>query len=295
MTTMKAKARRAADRHRLLQSTALGAVLLGVTLAASPARAFSFTTGDLVVSSSTYAGTASTVTVGQALPGGGPATNDGSLPGVFLNSAVDGTFGITSPIALTEYDPGTGTVAGILPIPASDLVTSFSSKSELSLNLSPNGRTLSFVGYQAGVNELDISNDNTPAAIDPKNPDTAGSTFRAIAEVNASGGIRVTTTNAFSGDNGRGAILGPNGLLYAVGNAGQTKKPPSTVTQGTGVQIVVPGTVATATTLGVQPAGVYDVTQNGLPTDKTAKDNNFRGETIFGNTLYVSKAAAATE
>jgi len=281
----------AARRRALLQSAALGAVLLGVTLTASPARALSFTAGDLVVSSSTYAGTASTVTVGQALPGGGPATHDGTLPGVFLNSAVDGTFGITSPTALTEINPGTGAVVGTLAIPPSDLVTSFSSKSEGSLNLSPDGHTLTFVGYKAGVNELDISNDNTPAAIDPKNPDTAGPTFRAIAEVNANGDIKVTTTNAFSGDNGRGAILGSNGLLYAVGNAGQTKKPPASVTLGAGAQIVVPGTVATATTLGVQPAGVYNVTQNSLPADKTAKDNNFRGVTINDNTLYVSKGS----
>jgi len=34
--------------------------------------------------------------------------------------------------------------------------------------------------------------------------------------------------------------------------------------------------------------GNYSITQNGSAADKTAKDNNFRGETVFNNTLYVA-------
>ena len=278
-----------ARRRRALLATAT-LVALG-SFGVSGAHAFTFTPGDLVISSSTYAGTAGTVTVGQALPGGGNATNDGTFPGVFLNSAQDGTFGITSPIALTQIDPRTGVVQGVLPIPASDLVTSFSSKSELSLNLSQDGTSLSFVGYKAGVNQLDISNDNTPAAIDANNPDTAGPTFRAIAQVNRNGQVAVTTTNAFSGDNGRAAIQANNGLIYAVGNAGQTKKPPAVVVQSAGAQIITPGAQASASTPGLQQSGSFNVTQAGLPADKASKDNNFRGTTIFDNTLYVSKGS----
>lgn len=37
--------------------------------------------------------------------------------------------------------------------------------------------------------------------------------------------------------------------------------------------------------------GNYSITQNGSAADKTAKDNNFRGETVFNNTLYVSKGS----
>ncbi|OYW02069.1 MAG: hypothetical protein B7Z58_09105 [Acidiphilium sp. 37-64-53] len=270
-----------------------GIGLAACLLAAGPAfaGAFNFTANDIVVSSSTYAGTTSTVTVGQALPGGGTATNDGSFPGVFLNSSVDGTFGITSPINLTEIDPNSGAVAGVLAVPTSDVVTSFSSKSELSLNLSQNGQVLSFIGYQAGVNQLDISNDNTPGAIDPNNPDTAGPSYRVVTSVAADGSISTTTTNAFSGDNGRAAIVANNGLIYAAGNAGQTKKPPSAVVNSAGAQIITPGVNATASTPGTQQAGVYNITQNGLPADKTSKDNNFRGVTIANNTLYVSKGS----
>jgi hypothetical protein len=271
-----------------------GIGLASCLLAAGPALAgaFDFTANDIVVSSSTYAGTASTVTVGQALPGGGNATNDGSFPGVFLNSGVDGTFGITSPINLTEIDPNSGAVAGVLAVPTTDVVTSFSSKSELSLNLSQNGQVLSFIGYQAGVNQLDISNDNTPGAIDPNNPDTAGPTYRVVTSVAADGSISTTTTNAFSGDNGRAAIVGNNGLIYAAGNAGQTKSPPTAVVNSAGAQIITPGVSATAATPGTQQAGVYNITQNGLPADKTSKDNNFNGVYQVGTAGTLPTAAS---
>jgi hypothetical protein len=49
------------------------------------------------------------------------------------------------------------------------IVTSFSSKSELSLNLSTSRRALTFTGYNAPVNTLDVSNSNTPNHVDPTN------------------------------------------------------------------------------------------------------------------------------
>ncbi len=54
--------------------------------------------------------------------------------------------------------------------PTSQIVTSFSSKSELGLNISKDGRSVTFMGYLAGVNQLDVSNANTPGAVDPTNP-----------------------------------------------------------------------------------------------------------------------------
>jgi len=50
------------------------------------------------------------------------------------------------------------------------LVTSFSSKSELALNLSTDHKYLTFAGYVAAIDQLDASNANTPGAIDPTNP-----------------------------------------------------------------------------------------------------------------------------
>ena len=60
--------------------------------------------GDLLVSRSTYDGIASTVTVGQALPGGGTAVADGSSLNVFNNETPDPSFGITSSILLDQYN-----------------------------------------------------------------------------------------------------------------------------------------------------------------------------------------------
>lgn len=47
-------------------------------------------------------------------------------------------------------------------MPTRDAVTSFSSKSELALNLSADSQDLTFVGYKAPVDALDVSNSNTP-------------------------------------------------------------------------------------------------------------------------------------
>ena len=86
------------------------------------------------------------------------------------------------------------------------IVTSFSSKSELALNLSTDGSVLTFMGYVAAPNTVDVSNSNTPVVYDPTNP--SGNTyFRAVAQVGANGAIQVTPTNAYSGNNGRAAIL----------------------------------------------------------------------------------------
>ncbi|MCW5312859.1 hypothetical protein GTQ43_03045 [Nostoc sp. KVJ3] len=46
----------------------------------------------LIISGSTYAGTASIVTVGQTLPGGGIAIANGTYPDVFKNDTVDSSF-----------------------------------------------------------------------------------------------------------------------------------------------------------------------------------------------------------
>ncbi len=55
-------------------------------------------------------------------------------------------------------------------VPTTQLVTSFPSKSELALNLSTDQRFITFMGYLANVNALDISNSNTPNHVDATNP-----------------------------------------------------------------------------------------------------------------------------
>jgi hypothetical protein len=99
-----------------------------------------FLPGNLLVSTSTYTGTASTVTVGNPLPGSGglTATANGTYPNVFNNDLVDASFGVTSPIFLEQFTTS-GTMVGIpLDVTALaaaqgvNLATSFPSKSELS-------------------------------------------------------------------------------------------------------------------------------------------------------------------
>ncbi len=123
------------------------------------------------------------------------------------------------------------------------LVTSFSSKSELALNLSTDGKYLTFMGYVTAIDNLDVSNSNTPAVVDPTNP-VGTNYYRAVALVDVKGKFKFTETNAYSGNNGRAAILNnANGanFFYTAGNAGNGGNPqPNGVIIGAGAQILTP-------------------------------------------------------
>ena len=96
----------------------------------------------------------------------------------------------------------------------------FSSKSELALNLSTDGQEVSFMGYLAPVDAIDVSNSNTPGVNDPTNP-VPGSYYRVVGQVDSKGKFRFTKTSAYSGNNGRAAILNSaDDVLYTAGNAG---------------------------------------------------------------------------
>jgi hypothetical protein len=172
-----------------------------------------FLPGTLVVSRSVYVGDASTVTLGETLPAGcvagnvalpllaggsttvavscAAATADGTFPGVFNNDTPDASFGVTSPIFLDNITTD-GEQLGTLDLPSDQIVTSFSSKSELALNLSLDRKSITFVGYRGGTgfvtapNQLDVSNSNTPGVVDPSNP-VVSQYYRAVAEVDAGG------------------------------------------------------------------------------------------------------------
>ena len=204
---------------------------------------FEFKAGTLVLSRSVYAGDASTVTVGQTLPPGcvahtvsvpllaggtasvkvkcATAIADGTYPTVFNNDGPDGSFGITSPIFLDNLKTN-GEQLGTLAVPSDLIVTSFSSKSEMALNRSTDGKSITFVAYHGGLgfitgpNQLDVSNSNTPGVVDPTNP-VSSQYFRAVAEVDANGHIQITDGNAYSGNNGR-AVAKANGLYFLTGN-----------------------------------------------------------------------------
>jgi len=253
-----------------------------------------FLPGNLVVSESFYGGNPGIVAGKTQLPPGCTtgcvtATAGSAYPQVFNNDLVDANFGVTSRIFLAQLTPS-GRPLGTVAVPGNRLVTSFSSKSELALNLSPDGRTLSFMGYAARPDQVDVSNSNTPGVIDPTNP-VPGAFYRAAAQLSGDGRIRLTETNAYSGNNGRAAITAEAGgkqLIYTAGNAGNGSNPqPDGVILGAGAQLITPG-AAPGTPA---PVGSFNVTELGDKADKIGKDDNFRGLTIFNNVLYYTKGS----
>ncbi|MFC4243875.1 hypothetical protein ACFOYW_10850 [Gryllotalpicola reticulitermitis] len=260
--------------------------------------------GNLLVSTSDYVGTPN-ITAGQTqLPPNCTGSNcvtataDGSYPTVFNNVLSDSSFGVTSPIVLDELSPS-GRQLGSITVPeVGGAVTSFSSKSELALNQSTSGKYVTFMGYAAPQDAVDVSNSNTPGAIDPTNP-VPGSDYRVVVELGADGKFHFTETNAYSGNNGRAAVLADTkGLdeLYTAGNAGNGSNPqPENVVLGAGAQLLSPSKLPESKqTPGLPtPVGAFSVTQLGDKADKIGKDTNFRGLTISNNVLYFTKGSGS--
>jgi hypothetical protein len=285
----------------LLASTALG-----TSLARADDDGVHFRPGDLLLSRSLYSANGVSITAGATqLPpncttGCATANAGSAFPQVFNNDQVDGSFGITAKIVLDELRLDGDRVQS-LEVPTSTdrdhMVTSFSSKSEIALNLSLDHRTVSFMGYLAPVGAIDVSNSNTPDVVDSTNP-VSSSYFRVIATVDENGHFRFTKTNAYSGNNGRAAILNDRhdvDVFYTTGNAGNGSNPqPNGVIIGAGAQIVTQAhaPLAQQPDPGMPtPVGSFNVTQLGLKADKTGKDTNFRGLTVFNNVFYVTKGS----
>jgi hypothetical protein len=270
-----------------------------------------FKPGNLLLSRSVYDNNPANVTVGMSLPPNcvAPncvaATNNGTYPSVWGNDAADASFGITAKIVLDQLKPS-GELVNSLEVPNSSdrhisstrdqMVTSFPSKSEIALNLSTDGRVVTFMGYLAPIDALDVSNSNTPAVVDPTDP-VPGSYSRVVAAVDEHGHFSFTKTNAYSGNNGRAAILnnkdGAN-VIYTAGNAGNGGNPqPNGIIIGAGLQIMT----AEHKPLAAQdpglptPVGSFNITQLGLTADKIGKDTNFRGLTVFNKVIYTTKGS----
>src|ERR1700733_1804149 len=282
----------------------------GVAAAGAPAGAsaagsgFRFILpGNLLVSESVYTNDPNIVAGQTQLPPGCTgancvtATANGTYPQVFNNDLADASFGVTSRIYLAEMTPGGFPIATIA-VPSSELVTSFSSKSELALNLSPDGRTVSFMGYVAAPDEADVSNSNTPGVIDATNP-VPGTFYRAVAQLSGNGNFGFTETNAYSGNNGRAAItanVGGQQLIYTAGNAGNGSNPqPDGVILGAGAQLIHPSNQPeSAQSPGTPtPVGSFNIAELGNKADKIGKDDNFRGLTIYNNVLYYTKGSGS--
>jgi hypothetical protein len=265
----------------------------------------------------------------------GYASDNGEAPNlhdshnVWNNAATDGSFGVSSPIVLWDLS-SSGAMLGALQVPTNEMVTSFSSKSELALNRSVDGRSLTFMGYRGGpgcpaltlnpttniltegtnpgpmsptaANLLDVSASSTPGLCDPTNPAVASyagannptAYYRSVAEVDSRGQIFYTDGNAYSGDNSRAAMEADNGLYYSVGNdnSGNLGKKQMPITQlgydlshSTGAELFFPGAVPPV------PPNNNMISYFDFSGDKPGKDTNFRGLTVFKDTLYVVKGS----
>ena len=308
---------------RFIRTLAIASIgILGSTVIATAQSAhrhddpgFRFYPGNLVVSRSVYDNNPNNVTVGEILPPGCASTqpgcpttgapDNGLYPYVFNNDLYDGSFGITSRIYLDQITPN-GWLINSLEVPNSlergiksssdQLVTSFSSKSELALNLSTSGKYLTFIDYVAPVNAIDVSNANTPLVIDDTNQ-VGQEFYRAAATVDAYGYFHFSLTNAYSGNNGRAAILNDadgSDVFYTAGNAGNGSNPqPDGVILGAGAQIfdALKAPEAFQNPGLPTPLGSFSVTQLGDKADKIGKDDNFRGLTVFNNVVYFTKGS----
>ncbi|HSY70241.1 MAG TPA: hypothetical protein VK813_16450 [Edaphobacter sp.] len=312
--------------QRSNRSHALGKLITALSLAIvansvpALAQAFGdpfpyFLPGNLVVSRSVYDNNVNNIAVGTQLPPNcaktvgpcAPATFNGTYPFVFNNVIPDPSFGVTSRIFLDQITPF-GFLLNSVEVPNSSLgnvhtgsnqlVTSFSSKSEMALHLSTDGSVLSFMGYVAPVDTIDASNSNTPGAVDPTNP-VGINFFRAVATVDPFGRFTFTETNAYSGNNGRSAILNnTNGanFFYTAGNAGNGSNPqPTNVVLGAGAQFIDPSSAPESFQTPTIPTLLanFSVTQLGDKADKIGKDDNFRGMTIFNNVVYFTKGSGS--
>jgi len=266
-----------------------------------------FSPGNLLVSGSTYATRPGSIVPGvTVLPPGctsgcATANNNAAYPGVWNNDLVDASFGVTSPIVLEQLTPS-GHLVNTLRVPTAagpgkdGVVTSFSSKSEMALNLSASGRYVTFMGYLSRPSALDVSNSNTPGDLDATNP-VPGQNYRVVGQLDSRGMFSFTKTNAYSGNNGRAAYLNDSGgtnVYYTAGNAGNGANPqPDGIIVGAGAQLITPQAAPLFQQQPGQPTpvGSFNITQLGDKPDKVGKDTNFRGLTVFNNVVYFTKGS----
>lgn len=276
----------------------------------------------LVISSTTYdrtQGAVAALAVGTTLPNTNTATTtavaSNNYVEVWNNASADPSFGVTSPILLTDIEPHSGHVFGTLSVPTDQVVTSFSSKSELGLHVAGAGPSsrLIFVAYAGpGVGAIDVSNSDAVPGQDPTNPVTFafGDSYafaRTVVAVDSHGHFSYTPTINYGGNNGRSALLGPNGLYYTVGNAnngnadsfGASNGTNPDVTETTGLEAVAPidapwaaVPVPAGDSAEVDPLIQYALGKKGA-LDKPGKDNNYRGVTEFGGSLYFTKGSGS--
>jgi hypothetical protein len=151
----------------------VGCSAFALAAAADGARAADFIGGDtLLISTTTYQDTgavAALVAGVSQLPGANAgetstAVSNGALNTVWNNASGDPSFGVTSAIGISDLNIKTGAVLASKTLDPSIVSTSFSSKSELGLNLTKTstGYVATFMGYAGGGVATSTSPTPTP-------------------------------------------------------------------------------------------------------------------------------------
>lgn len=298
-------------------SVRCGALIVGcsavaISVAASQAHAGNLINGNsLLVTTTNYedVGQVAGLVTGVTNIPGGVANAGGDVNSVWNNSSVDGQFGVTSPLTLLDLNTSTAKVLASETLNTSQVVSSFSSKSELGLNITrtSSGLVATFMGYTPGgagypslaAGMLDVSNADSTSYVDTTNVASqfykgtyADYAFnRSVVAVSANGAYTTTPTLAYGGDNSRAAVLAPNGLYYTVGNSNSGTTTAKQLTTTTGLEVVTPGST--------QNSKMIDPTFNTYPTyqdyskDKAGKTNNYRGLTYYNGNIYFTKGSGS--
>jgi hypothetical protein len=268
--------------HRLRLGLLAGtAALAGTVALGASAQAAGFVPNTLVVSRVVFNADTNPARAGETFP---DIFNDPNVAGIQGSIFLD-TFLPLPFLPALESLPLTG-----LSAQNTVITTSFSSKSEGSLHLSENGQFLTYMGYVSPAGTENVSNSDTTGAGTQASPPSLPLTDRAVALVKFDGSFSVTPeSNAFSGDNPRGAISIDGTQFLMAGNADSTELKTTPVTgPGTtiGVRVGAPGSNVSS------QLGTYVAMDRPDESAKQhIKDNNWRGIGIFNGNLFVSKGS----
>ncbi len=265
-----------------LRNLLAGAALLGVAIPAFADPFQLFAGGPFQWPGDGFPFVAGVLEVSRVAYDGNTFSSSETYPFIFNDSTVSGVQGS---VHIDQRLPLPG-LPIINTLPLSALTTSFSSKSEGALMLSPNGDYLAYIGYQGPDGAEGVSNSETPGATLTTN--TAPTYNREVALISTNGTVTPQPeTNAYSGDNPRAAITVDGSEFYMAGNSDSSLN-----SNGSGPGTTVGARYGTpGSDLSIQ-LGVYTATdRTDESTKQHIKDNNFRGIGIYNGNLYVSKGS----
>jgi hypothetical protein len=266
--------------HRTLTAGLVAGAALASAGFATPGFAQdAFIPNTLVVSRIVYSGDSNPAHAGEKFPA---IFNDPNVSGVQGSIYLD-SYG-TEPLSPRLRSLPLTQLSARGPI----ITTSFSSKSEGALHLSANGQYLTYMGYVGPVGAEGVSNSETTNPVAQIAGATGPFYDRAVALIKYDGSFLVQPeSNAFSGDNPRGAITVDGNEFYMAGNSDSTKNKDGSGPGATiGVRLGQPGSP-----LSIELGTFVASDRPDESAKKHVKDNNWRGIGLFNGNLYVVKGS----